>query len=68
MPGRYGGVICGEGNCWESAVKTEELDSPLRGRILYSELGKCCNVWQFWIICSVVLYSVEIPLSITERK
>src|SRR5229473_922856 len=29
--------------------------------ICYSELGKHCNVWQFWIICSVVLYSVEIP-------
>ena len=38
MPGRYGGVICGKGNCWESAVKTEELDSPLRGRILYMEV------------------------------
>ncbi len=34
----------------------------------YSGLGKCCNVWQFWISCSVVLYSVEISLSITERK
>jgi hypothetical protein len=34
----------------------------------YSGLRKCCNVWQFWIICSVVLYSVEITLSITERK
>jgi reverse transcriptase-like protein len=34
----------------------------------YSGLGKCCNVWQFWIIYSVVLYSVEITLSITERK
>jgi hypothetical protein len=25
----------------------------------YSGLGKHCNVWQFWIICSVVLYSVQ---------
>ncbi len=38
MPGRYGGVIGGEGNCWESAVKTEELDGPLRGRILCMEV------------------------------
>ena len=34
MPGRYGGVIGGEGNCWANEVKTEELDGPLRGRIL----------------------------------
>ena len=34
MPGRYGGVIGGEGNCCVRAVKTVELDSPLRGRIL----------------------------------
>ena len=38
MPGRYGGVICSKSNCWESAVKPEELDSPLRGRILYMEV------------------------------
>src|SRR5713226_2725058 len=31
--------------------------------LLYSGLGKHCNVWQFWISCSV-----EISLSITERK
>ncbi len=30
MPGRYGSMIGSEGNCWESAVKTEELDGPLR--------------------------------------
>jgi hypothetical protein len=33
VPGRYGGVIGGEGNCCTS-VKTLELDGPLRGRIL----------------------------------
>jgi hypothetical protein len=43
-----------------------ELDTRLW--LAYSGLGKCCNVWQFWIIYSVVLYSVEIPLSFTERK
>jgi hypothetical protein len=31
VPGRYGGVIGGEGNC---CTKTVELDGPLRGRIL----------------------------------
>jgi hypothetical protein len=35
---------------------------------MYSGLRKHHNVWQFWIICSVVLYSVEITLSITKRK
>jgi hypothetical protein len=34
----------------------------------YSGLEKHCNVWQFWIICSVVLYNGEISLSFTERK
>jgi len=38
-----------------------------RDSVSYSGLGKHCNTWQFWIICSVVLYGVEIPLSITER-
>jgi hypothetical protein len=38
VPGRYGGVIGGEGNCWVSVVKTVELDGPLRGRILSIEV------------------------------
>jgi len=38
VPGRYGGVIGGEGNCCASAVKTVELDGPLRRRILCMEL------------------------------
>ena len=36
-PGRYGGVIGGESNCRARAVKTVELDGPLRGRILCIE-------------------------------
>jgi hypothetical protein len=31
MPGRYSGVVGGEGN---RCAKTVELDGPLRGRIL----------------------------------
>jgi hypothetical protein len=38
VPGRYGGVIGGEGNCCASEVKTVELDGPLRGRILCIEV------------------------------
>jgi hypothetical protein len=34
----YGGVIGSEGNCCASAVKTLELDGPLRRRILCVEL------------------------------
>jgi hypothetical protein len=36
--------------------------------MIYSGLRKHCNFWQFWITCSVVLYSVDISLSIAERK
>jgi len=38
VPGRYGGVMGGEGNCCASVVKTVELDGPLRGRILCIEV------------------------------
>jgi hypothetical protein len=34
----------------------------------YSGLQKHCNVLQFWIVCSVALYGMEITLSIIERK
>jgi hypothetical protein len=34
----------------------------------YSGLQKHCNVLQFRIVCSVVLYGMEITLSIIERK
>ena len=44
------------------------LTTPVLVEPLYSGLRKCCNVWQFWIICSVVLYSVDISLCITERE
>ena len=36
--------------------------------LTYSELQKCCNVWQFWIACDVALYSIGITLSIVEMK
>lgn len=38
MPGRYGGVIEGEGSWWAREVKTVELEGPLRGRILCIEV------------------------------
>ncbi len=50
-------------NTWEPA---DQVHAPQLIKA-YSELRKRCNVWQFWIICSVVLYSVKIPLSITEK-
>jgi integrase-like protein len=34
----------------------------------YSGLQKHCNVFQFWIVCSVALYGMEITLNIIERK
>jgi hypothetical protein len=36
--------------------------------VLYSGLQKHCNVLQFWIVCSVALYGMEITLRIIERK
>jgi hypothetical protein len=34
----------------------------------YSGLQKHCNILQFQIVCSVVLYGMEITLSIIERQ
>jgi hypothetical protein len=36
--------------------------------LCYSGLQKRCNVSQFQIVCSVVLYRMEITISIIERK
>jgi hypothetical protein len=62
-------VGCKDGDMPNSVLIKVQLGlAGGRDEGIYSGLRKHCNVWQFWIICSVVLYSGEIPLSFTERK
>jgi reverse transcriptase-like protein len=50
-------------------IKGAYLNGMLNeGEVLYSGLQKHCNVLQFQIVCSVVLYGMEITLSIIEKK
>jgi hypothetical protein len=62
----YAFLIDGSAVSWSS--KWQEIVLLLMTESKYSGLRKHCNVQQFWIICSVVLYSEELPLSFTEKK
>jgi hypothetical protein len=67
-------VVCNDSSSIVKTFVTQVVmgivdDVMLLGREdIYSGLQKRCNILQFWILCSVALYGMEITLSIIEKK